>query len=309
MAFGAAALALLILTPCLFQPVDVTGNPGLCLPAPNLWHLGRAGGWLLNTLLILLSTALIAAANKKLNFVPEDYSALSLGMLLLLACNPVTTFTLSTSTLLLLCNVLSLYIIFSTYEARNATREFFIAGTLPAIGAMCQYAFLVMIPVYIGAGLLMKSFRIKELIAFFFGLAAPYWILIGLGIVSPMDFRLPDSLSVINRGDVGEELFFSLLETGIMALIGCILALYNGVRLFSRNSRLRCIHMSLNFMGFLSVAAVIFDFSNFPAYFGSIALWLAVEVALLLHLYEIRRPQIAMLILYLVFIPLFILAL
>ena len=308
-AFGFVGLVLLLLTLFLFPPIATAGDLGLCLPSPNLWHLRRFWAWLINAAIIFLSAAVISSANKKYNFIPEAVGVAPYALILLLACNCICTGNLTASVLLLICNAVSLFIIISTYEQRNSTREFFIIGTFLAFGAMVQYAFLVMIPVYIGSGLLMKSFRLREFIAFIFGLLAPYWILMGLGVISPMDFQLPDSLTVIRRSAVEENIFLTLVATGIMALMGFIISLYNTVRLFSRNSRLRCIHMSFNLMGYVAVLAVIFDFNNFVAYFATIALWLAVEMAAMLYLYNIRRHQFALLLLLLIFLPLYILAL
>lgn len=308
-AFAGVTLTLLILTLCLFPPILTSGDLGLCLPSPNEWRLPHFAGWVINTLLIILSVGILAAANKKFNFIPEANSILTLGLPMLLAFNCLTTATITTSTLLLLCNVCTLFVIFSTYEENNAAKEFFIIGTLPAIGAMFQYSFLTMIPIYIAGGLLMKSFRLREFIAFLFGLIAPYWIVIGLGIVSLPSFRLPESLMVFATQAVEHDIFYSVLASGITAFLSLILALYNGVRLFSRNSRLRCMHMTINFMGFGALMAIIFDFNNFAAYFGTLSLWLSVELAALLHLYHIRQSKIAMLLLLVVFLPLYILSL
>ena len=308
-AFGGVAIVLLILTLILFPPIATTGGLGLCLPSPNQWMLPHWLGWLINTAIIALSAILMEVANKKYNFIPDASHIMALALILLMACNCVSTATLSTATLMLLVNVLSLFVIFSTYEAPNASREFFIVATLPAIGAMFQYAFIVMIPVYISAGLLMKSFRIRELIAFVFGLLTPYWIAVGMGMVSPFDFRLPERLIIFSRGVVDNDIFLTLVAAGIMALTGFILSLYNTVRLFSRNSRLRCMHTSFHLLGYVTVLAIIFDFTNFVAYFGTLALWTAVEVATLLHFYGVRRPGLVLAGLLAIFLPLYILAL
>lgn len=309
LAFGTIASVLLILTLIYFPPIATMGDLGLCLPSPNQWEIARWAGWLIDTALIFLSAFVMAAANKKYNFIPEADPIMSTGLLLLLACNCISTATLSTSTMLLFINVLSLFVLMSTYEQRNATQEFFILGTLPAIGAMFQYAFIMMVPVYIGGGLLMKSFRFRELVAYIFGLLAPYWIAIGLGIVSPLAFRLPDSLIVFSREAVEGDIFLTLIAAGIMGVTGAVFSLYNGVRLFSRNSRLRCMHMTFNLMGYATIVAIIFDFNNFIAYFGTLALWMAIELATLLHLYNARRPQTALLAVLAVFVPLYVLAL
>lgn len=307
--FGAIAAILFIVTIFFFPPIYAGGDLGLCFPSPNEWHLPRFFSWLLNVCLIVLTAALFSSANKKYNFISEADPIMPLALLLLLACSPLASCSLSSSTMLLICNALCLYIIMSTYEEPNASREFFVVGTLPAIGAMFQYSFLVMIPVYIGGGLMMKSFRFREFLAFGLGLITPYWIAIGMGVVSPMSFKFPGSLVVLGQGAVDSDVFLTLLSAAVMCVMGFILSIYNGVRLFSRNSRLRCMHMTFNLMGYVALLAIIFDFDNFMAYFGTLALWLSIEVAALLNLYEIRRPQYALLILLIVFLPIYILAL
>ena len=308
-ASGAVAITLLLLTLFLF-PMNVPGGDlGICLPSPNEWDIPRIPSRIANALLILLAVVLFWLANKKFNFIPEPKPLTSVTLLLQLASNPLSTSFLSTSTLLLLCNVVVFSIIISTYEAPFSTREFFLAGTFPAIGAMVQYSFIVMVPVYIGAGLLMKSMRFREFIAFLLGLLAPYWIAVGLGWVSPFAFRFPDSLMIVNRGAIAGDIFLMLLEVGILALVGFILSLYNGVRLLSRNSRFRSIHTSFNLMGYVSVLAIVFDFNNFVAYFGTLALWVAIQIGAVVHFYHIRHPQVALLLILALVLPLYFLSL
>lgn len=302
-----AALTLLVLTLLLFKPAVPAGELGLCFPSPNEWHLPVPWGWVLDTLFIFASALLLAATDKTTNFLPESHGEASAALLLLAACNALTTVSLSTSTLLLLFNAFSLYVILSCYEERNAARQFFILASMASIGSMVQYAFLLLVPVYIIGGIVMKSFRLRELMAYLMGLAAPYWIVLGLGIVPVDSLRLPGSLDIFKASAVDTDIFFTLLGLGAMTLIGFILSLYNGVRLFSRNSRLRCTHMVVNIMGYAAVLGAIFDFNNFTAYYGMVALWVAVNVSALISFYEIRRRAIVLLLLFLLFLPLYIL--
>ena len=301
--FYPIAFILLLLTLFCFPPLSMAGDMGICVSSPNLWHLPRFGGWILNALLVFLSVVVMASANKKYNFIPEAEPVMTMALALLLTSNCLTSATLSASTLMLFANVLCLFIILSTYEEMNAAREFFIVGTLPAIGAMFQCSFVMLIPVFIGGGLLMKSFRLRELIAFIFGLAAPYWIALGLGLVATDAFRMPDILTVFHAVKVGEGLTMTLVTACIMGGLGLIFALYNSVRLFNRNSRLRCMHSTFNLMGFMSLMGLIFNFNNFPAYYGTLALWFAIESAMLLYLYNIRYIQALLVGLLALFLP------
>ena len=301
--FYPIAFILLLLTLIFYTPVPTAGDMGICTYSPNQWHLPHFAGWLINAILIFLAVALMASANKKFNFIPEAEPVMSMALAILLTCNCFTTGTLSASTILLFFNALAFYIIISTYEEYNASREFFIVGTLPAIGAMFQCSFIAMIPAYIGTGLMMKSFRIRELIAFILGLVTPYWIAIGLGMVAPGAFHWPETLTVFSATHVGKGVTMTLITSCIMGSLGLIFAIYNSVRLFTRNSRLRCMHISFNFMGMMALIGLLFNFNNFPAYFGTLALWFAIEVATLFDLYNIRYIQSLLVGLLIVFLP------
>lgn len=306
---GVAALLLLILTLCLFPPYFADGDLGFCLASPNQWHLPRFLGWLLNALILVTSVAVMASAAKRHNFLSTGEDLMPGVLLFLLAACCFTTSRLSSSTMLLLGVCAGVYILFSTYESLNATRQFFLLATFVSIGAMFQYAFLILIPVYVGGGLMMKSFRLREAVAFVLGLAAPYWIVVGLGWVSLDSFHLPEQLQPITSAVIENDLFYTLLTVGVTAVMAIVLALYNGVRLFNRNERLRSMHWIINLTGILAVAAIIFDFTNFTAYYGTVALWLSVQVAAMMSLYELRSSRVWLIVLAVLYLPLYILTL
>ena len=300
------AFLLLLLTLTIFPHFTIQGDMGLCVSSPNLWTMPRFPGWLLNTGLILLSVLILNQANKKYIFVHEIEPVVTMVMTVILVCNCLTTATISASTILLFINAIALFILFSTFEDFNATRQFFVIGTFAAIGSMFQYAFLFMVPVYIGGGLLMKSFRIRELIAFVFGLIAPYWIVFGFGWVSFSDFHWPGIKMVHNSPPAVREHLLTLISMAILAITAFIIAVYNSIRLFSRNSRLRCMHLTINLMGFISGLALLFDFSNFTAYFGTVAFWFAVQITSLFPLYRLKQPQeAALLVALIISLPLY----
>ena len=303
----AVACVLLALTILFFRPVYPSGELGLCLPSPNSWMIPYPFSGVAGAILLFAAAYVVAYSNKLHNFIPGSHGVLPSALLLLVATNCLSTAFLSTSTLLLLVNVLCLLIAISTYEARNATREFFIIASLLSIGSMIQSAFIVYVGAYILAGIALKSFRAKEFLAYIFGLAAPYWVAVGLGLVSPFSFHLPESLGIIDTRAVQTDVFYTLIAVGAMGVLGVIMMLYVGVLLFSRNSRLRCMHITFNIIGLITVLAIVFDFDNFMAYFGTLALWMAIELSALASFYNYRRPRLMVLILLLLFLPLYVL--
>lgn len=296
----AISVILLILTLCLSPNFVPAGDMGLSLPSPNEWHLTRFIGWLLGAVVLFLCVTVISQANQEYHFVPTADYVLPALLLIFLATNALTTFRISTSTLLLATNIVTLYLLFGTYEAYNATRKFFIIGSFIAFGTMIQYAFLMMIPVYLIGGIVMKSMRFRELIAFIFGLAAPYWIFIGFGITPLENFKMPEGLQILNTSHTDH--FIALISGGIMAVLGIIFSLNNSVRLLTRNARLRAMHITINAMGLIAVLGLVFNFNNFVAYLGTISLWFAIETSLMFVLYNLRNQTFWASILSLIFL-------
>ena len=302
-------MVMLVLTVCVFAAPGAIGDVGICLPSPNEWHIPKFIGWVLDSVLIFLSIAVISSANRQYNFIPTSDYVMPSMMAILLCSSCITTATISTSTILMATNIVALYILFETYESYNASKEFFIMASILAVGSMFQYAFLMMIPVYIVGGILMKSLRIREVIAFILGLIAPYWVLIGFGVVPFPSLQMPDTLKVLSTAKADQDLFMALVAGGIMSLLGVIFALYNSLRLLMRNARPRSMHATINVMGIICTVCMILNFNNFVSYLGSIALWLAIETATMLELYEVRSPRLWMLGISTIFIILFIIAL
>lgn len=302
----ALSAVMLLLTLCLFSAPGAIGDTGICLPSPNEWHIPKFIGWVLNSALIFISAAVVSSANRLYNFIPSPDFVLQAMMLILLTSCCITTVTISTSTILMATNIVAIFLLFETYESYNASRNFFVMASVLSVGSMFQYAFLMMIPVYIIGGLLMKSFRLRELIAFLLGLVASYWVLVGLGIVPMPSLRMPDALQVLSTAKANNDLFMALLAGGIMSVMGVIFCIYNSLRLLNRNSRLRSMHTAINVMGIVSVLCLFLNFNNFVSYLGTIALWLAIETALLFELYGIRAPRFWMLVISAAFIVTYI---
>lgn len=299
-------MVMLILTVCIFAAPGAAGDVGLCLPSPNEWHIPKFIGWVLNGSLIFLSIAVVSQANRQYNFIPSsDYALPALLSILLCSCC-ITTATISTSTILMATNIVGLYILFGTYESYNASIEFFILASLLAVGSMFQYAFLMMIPVYIVGGIMMKSLRIREVVAFILGLIAPYWVLVGLDIVPMPKFDTPHTLKVLSEAHASHDLYIALVSGIIMSILGFFVAIYNSLRLLMRNARPRSMHGTINVMGIVCALCMILNFNNFVSYLGTIALWLAIETAMMFDLYETRSPRLWLMGISSVFIVIFI---
>lgn len=283
------ALAMFLTAYFAGTPLSLTGQTGLCLPSPNEWGLKFPAGWAINLLIVVAVTVALYFANKKYTFVPGSDTVLTGMFMVMVASNSWMSGMLTTSGMMALANVTCLSVLFGCYRKRNATQELFAIATILSLGCMIQYAFAFMIPVYIIGAIMLKCFSFKALIAFLLGLAAPFWVGVGLGLIPPEAFRMPAITSIFDSTASKSDLFFGLINVAVTVVLGFILALNNAVRLYAGNTQRRLYNAVINLLGFASVACMAADFNNMLVYLDTIYLITAVQLANLFALWDVNR--------------------
>lgn len=267
----------------------LSGELGICLRSPNLWEILPLWSWIINTAglgLIALGAFLL---NRHYNFIRSTQPVLPALFLVLTASNPWITDHLSTSTLVCAVNLMSLSVLFGCYRQSNATQQMFLIGTMFSVGSMVQYAFIPFIVPYVIAAIVMKAFRIKEFLAMGMGIIAPYWVGVGLGIINPEWFKMPEFTNLFNGFVQAPDLFLLMVSVGIASFFGVMLGLNNSIKLYAGNSRINALNMSISLVGVMSIICIIIDFSNMMAYIATLYFTVAVQVANLCALWNIRR--------------------
>lgn len=305
-----AVMAMVAMTAAsfVFRPAQrVSGELGLCLPSPNLWDLNPISSWIINTVFIGVIAFGAFFLNRTYNFIRSTQPVLPAMFLILAGSNPWTNYYLSSSTLICLVNLISLSLLFGSYNSRNATQPMFVIGTLISIGSMVQYAFLPMTVAFVIGAIIMKSFRLKEFMAMGMGLVAPYWVGIGLGLIPVDSFNIPEFTNLFSDFAKASEIFVMVLSVGIVAFFGTVLALNNSIKLYAGNSRINALNMTITLLGLVSIVCIIADFSNMLAYLDTLYLSAAVQVANLCALWHLRREWLVVFVPSVVFIGLFVL--
>lgn len=290
----AVIASIAMLTGAYFLDTDIFPGmqTGICLPSPQEWGLSGIGSWALNVGVMACSALALYLCNKEYSFVQGDDTVLT-GMFIIMATsNPWISSTLTTSGLMVLGNILCLSILFGCYRKRNATQELFLIGTVLAIGSMVQYAFVFMMPVYLIGAILLKCFNFKGLIAFFMGVAAPYWIGVGFGLIPLEAFRMPSFTSLFDEIGSKSKFFVGLVNIAVTVLLSLFLALNNTMKLYAGNKQRRLYNVVLNLLGCVSIVCILLDFNNLTAYLATIYMLASVQLANLFSLWEIRRGSL-----------------
>lgn len=282
-----AAIIMVAATALLMPSLKPDAELGICLSLPTdiLPHLLGCG---VNALLIAFAIILAVIFNKKHSFVRSTEALLPTAMAVILASNPVNTSYLGTPVVMLIVNLVCLDIMMKSYASENATMSMFAVATYLSLGSMVQYAFVPLMLVYPVMAMMAKVLKIKETVAYFMGLVAPYWVAFGFGLISFADFRIPHFLVNIPNAD-GNYLLLVFVSLCTLALVGVMMTLNNAMLIYAGNMRVRTANNMINLLGFSCALFMVIDFDNFGAYASSFCFAVAVQVS---NFFAMRRiPQ------------------
>lgn len=270
------------------QPGTLAGNMGICLSSPNQWPLSPLWGWIMNTAFLVVTGIVLFFMNKEYQLVHGSDTVI-IGMFLIMAAsNPWVSGMLSTSAIMALANLICLSVLFGCYRKKSSAQELFLIATILSLGSMIQYAFIFMMPAYIIGALFLKCFNFKGFLAFLMGIAAPYWVAIGLGIV-PLDwFTMPTFTNLFDGFENRSSLLVGVLNLAFTVLIGMVLALNNLVKLYAGNTQRRLYNDVVMVLGLVCSICMVIDFNNLVAYAATVYMVSAVQVANLFAMRNIR---------------------
>lgn len=284
-------LATIMAAVTLFWPDSgskIEGALGLCAPSPNQWDLPWPFAWLMNMGLSLAIVANGLLLNKKYTYVIGSGRVCATTFLVLTCASPWLTATPTASVIIAMVNMICIRLMCASTGRDNSTTEHFVGASLLSLGACIQYAFLLYAPIYLLASLAAKTLRWKEFFAFLLGMAAPWWILLGLGIVSPFEIRMPELTHIFSdTTDTADRLLF-MISVGLTGFLFLLLALSNLSGLYPSNSRRRAINSGFAILGFGTLALMAIDFTNIIAYLSTFYLLTGVQAERHIML---RSPQ------------------
>ena len=269
-------------------PQNPAADFGLVFPSPELWKFPRLWSEVINVAVIALCAPACWIINKSFSLLKSSLPFWALFYLPLTCANPLVSGSLTGTALTLPTVLIMLPVLFSSYRSPNATRSVFFTATCISVGSMFQQAFLPLFLALIGSCIAMQILRFRELIAMFLGLIAPYWVMIGFGIISLDSFHLPH-LSTIFTTQVSPHIYPMLVGAGLIFLIAFLLALNNGMKLYAGNAQIRSYNNVINIFGLTAVVAMLFDIDNITAYIGVFNLWVALQFGNLFTLWHLHK--------------------
>lgn len=189
---GALAVGGAMAYACLYGSWAPEGLDGIVADWSAPWHIGR---WL-SLVLGLGANGMIALLliylNKTFNVLRCMTMLQSTLFLCMTLATPWHLSVLTSGTVVALVALACCFILFSEYgRGGDCQQRVFLAFLLLSAGAAVDATFVALLPIYIFACAQMRVMNPRTILAILMGIAAPWILLLGYGIVKPCQLAVP----------------------------------------------------------------------------------------------------------------------
>lgn len=240
---------------------------------------------LFNVALVTCIGALLQLLNKVYSFVRDVTDTLASTFYLLTMANPLTSFSLNTGTAMALIVVLGAFYTFASYNNIRAQRSIFLTFCVVSFCTMFQWAFVLLIPAFFFGFCYMRIMTWRSVIAMLLGIFVPFWIVMGLGIASPADFKPFVFNSAWDSLELSQVrmLLISIIVTGVATIALTAVNLYT---IISYRLQLRVYNVFFMLVSILTIIAMCVDYRDMHIYLPMLNVSLAVQMA---HAFTISK--------------------
>lgn len=233
---------------------------------------------LINVGLIVSIGMLTILLNKLYTFV-KAYTFVGMAVFFLLEMAlPMCSSALNIGTVLCLVLVLGALIMFSTYEDGHAQRRIFLVMCALGFGAMFNWAFVLLIIAFFLGFAYMRAMNWKGFLAVLIGLFTPFWIVLGLGLAKPSQFKLLELNGVWDTLEV-EQVRAMIIWTVAVVTVTIILSAINLFKIYSYRLQLRVYNAFFLLVSLVSVIGMCVDYRDWLIFVPMLNLCLAIQVA------------------------------
>ena len=199
--------------------------------------------------------------------------------LLLMMANPFVCTQLNAGTVLLLVAVVSMFVMFSTYQRKGTSqRSVYIIFALLSLCCMFQYAFIVLVVTFVVGLLMMRGIDFRGIIAMLLGLATPFWIGLGLGLVDVHTAMLPE-IETIWKQLQGNQMQLVIASTAVVAVLAVVLMIANMFTILNYRLQIRVYNSFFLVLTVVAIGMMCIDYRNMMIYVPLLNWCLAIQVA------------------------------
>lgn len=290
-----AAVALMALvawaTEASEQLVRIVADRGTALPSANSWIASADGNLVAGLAANVLMIGALISLNRTYNLLRSLSMLFAVLFAFMQTATPELTVQFSTGSLLMLTIAVCTWLMFGCYGRPYLRRRVFLVFFLLSAGAATQYAFAVYIPVMLLMCVQMRVFSGRTLVAALLGVATPWWLLLGFGVVTPDSVHLPQLESVFSAARVADG-----VQLGVTALTGAAVfvaaVVLDFFRTMAYNARSRSYNGAVVLLGFATIVAMVADYNNMLCYLGVLNACASLQAAQFFIIHRTERSWI-----------------
>lgn len=230
-------------------------------------------------LLIVVILLVTANINKTFNLLRAMSKLPSSYFLIMCAASPALLFKLCPGTLLCAVVVLCVAILYyvSAHEKPDMRSVFLVFAILSGCASF-DVSYLIYIPVMLLGCMQLRMFSLRVLSASAMGVATPWIIFMGFGIVGPDDLQVP--MPEFNLPSFSDPHTMQLLCTLVISVCVTVVALaQNLVKFLSYNARLRSLLGVITLTTFVTILAAVADYDQMYSFLTLLNLCAAFQLS------------------------------
>ncbi|MBQ9219308.1 MAG: hypothetical protein IJ160_14200 [Muribaculaceae bacterium] len=259
-------------------PVAEAGS-GIFFEMPTVLVEPGLPSALINVACLVGIGALMLLINKVFSFVRSMTSIFVSAFFLLEFAVPATSSVFNTGTALCLILVLGVLALFASYEDLHSQGRIYLTMTILATACLWQWAFLILIPAFAIGFMYMRAMDFRGFLAMLLGLATPFWIVIGLGIVNPATDFKPLAINAVWATLDLSQTRLLVGWAAVVAVLSLVLTVMNLSTILNYRLQFRVYNAFFIVVTLLSVLAMCIDYRDMLVFLPLLNLCLAIQLA------------------------------
>lgn len=266
-------------------------------------------GSLLNFIMALSANIVIVVSlsllNKQFNFLRNPTWLYATFFAIMQASVPAVSCNLSCALVLAMAVMIAALLLFGQFNDKTASEHVFLVFLIFSVSGTCQYAFLLYLPVMAVWCVQLRIASLRTYLAAFMGIVTPWWILLGLGIVSPEEVRLPVLDRIIWPWEAPSNIPL-MTEAAISSLVLILTMSLNFFKSIAYNARSRAMNGALSAMALATVLFMFIDFEDFYVFIPILNACAALQSAHYFSAHQSPRSVIGIISIIVIYIGLYL---
>ncbi len=296
-----AALAALTIASGSPLPPPV-GQPGIVPAWSGVWLSGSPLSPYIGPGCLLLTAILLVLINNTYNLLRNITHLQASAFIIMQMAAPALVVDLCAPAVSTLIVLLCMYLIFSTYAEPGSMSTVFLIFFILSASAGFDAIFIALIPVFILACAQMRILSLRAILATLMGLATPWILLLGFGIISPEALAWPQ-FALPSPADNGDMLLPLILAASLSAFVLMSSWVQNLIKYLTYNAHSRAMLSTLTVLSILTLILAAIGWANLYACLPLLNMCAALQLGHLFGVVHTRRKSyIAILCIFLPFI-------